>query len=210
MNFFENAGSLLDLLNNSTTQDLDLVSQKAGLNAGQTASIMSVALPLILKAINRNTSTADGLASFNQALKDHADDPQFDSLAGYAENVDTNDGDKMLTHVLSDNKGGIIEQIANTLGLTPDAVKRVLIIVTPLLINYFAQNKKSQGLNRDQVREQMTREQTQIEQQASNSTGDLFGGILGSLINSTLNTGSNQSQSTSTGGLLGSLLDLIN
>lgn len=230
MNLFSTANNLIDLFSKSSEQDLTAVSQKAGVPAKDAASVLALGLPLLMGAINKNTQTDEGLASFNQALKDHADDPQFDNLAGYAQDIDTQEGDKVLNHLLPNNKGTIIDQIANTLGLSPQAVKNVLIIAAPLLIKYFAQNKKNQGLNREQVRQQTRQEQDNLARQA-NDNGGLLGGLVGSVLGGALgntsnnNNGgllgsviegalggnkSNQTNQQQDGGLLGSLLDLLN
>lgn len=162
MGLFDTADSLMDILSKVDSNDVTAISDRAGIDASQASSILGMALPLILKAINNNTSTEEGLISFDNALKDHANDTNFDSVADYAQKADAEDGDKMLGHLFG-NKVGIIEKIAETLGLSPDAVKRVLVLVAPLLIKYMADNKKNKQLTAEEVRKQAQAEEETLQ-----------------------------------------------
>ncbi|WPC08581.1 DUF937 domain-containing protein [Globicatella sp. PHS-GS-PNBC-21-1553] len=164
MGLFDTAGSLMDILSKVDSNDVTAISDRAGIDASQASSIVGMALPLILKAINNNTSTEEGLIAFDNALKDHANDTHFDSVADYTRKADVEDGDKMLNHLFG-NKTGIIEKIADTLGLSPAAVKRVLVLVAPLLIKYMADNKKNKQLTAEEVRRQAQTEEETLQNQ---------------------------------------------
>ena len=154
MGLFDSAGSLMDILSKVDSNDVTAISDRAGIDASQASSIVGMALPLILKAINNNTSTEEGLIAFDNALKDHANDTHFDSVADYTRKADVEDGDKMLNHLFG-----------NKTGLSPAAVKRVLVLVAPLLIKYMADNKKNKQLTAEEVRRQAQTEEETLQNQ---------------------------------------------
>lgn len=203
MSIFDTANSLIDLFTQGTKEDISAISNRSGVDPVQASSIVGVALPLILKAINNNTKTDEGLTSFDEALKQHENDTKYDTVAEYAQNVDTEDGDKMLGHLFN-GQSSIIDKVADTLGITPAAVKRVLVIVAPILIKYLADTKKNNQLSPEQVRRQTTIEQERYQESTNN--GGLLGGILGGLLDQ---LGGQQTPVTQNKGIVESLLDSL-
>src|SRR5699024_10279897 len=122
MGLFDTAGSLMDILSKVDSNDVTAISDLAGIDASKASSIVGMALPLILISINNNTSISEGLIAFDIALIDHANDYHFDSVADYKQKADVEDGDKMLNYLFG-NKTGMIEKIADTLGLRLEAVQ---------------------------------------------------------------------------------------
>ncbi|MBD3948404.1 DUF937 domain-containing protein [Tuanshanicoccus lijuaniae] len=204
MSIFENVGSLIDLFSQGSQTDVQAISERAGIDSKQASSVISLALPLILKAINHNTQTDEGLQSFDNALAEHANDPSFPTVAEQVNNVDMNDGSKMLDHIIP-NQQGIIDKIADTLGLTPEGVRNTLVLVAPLLIHYLAKSKNNRQLTPEQIREQAAAEQRAVEQETNN--GGLLGGLLEGVFGQM--THPKQQETTENNGLLGSLFDLL-
>ncbi|MBR7927123.1 DUF937 domain-containing protein [Aerococcaceae bacterium zg-ZUI334] len=204
MSIFENVGSLIELFSQGNESDVQAISNRAGINSQQANSIISLALPLILKAINNNTQTDEGLQSFDNALTEHANDPSYPTVAEHVNNVDMSDGSKMLDHIIP-NQQGIIEKIADTLGLTPEGVRNTLVLVAPLLIHYLAKAKNNQQLTPEQIRQQTAAEQRAVEQETHN--GGLLGGLLEGVFNQM--TGQTHQSPTADKGLLESIFDLL-
>ncbi|WP_124057701.1 DUF937 domain-containing protein [Vaginisenegalia massiliensis] len=235
MNIFDNFNGLVDLLQNSDSNDLDAIANHTGLDKGNVGKIMGLALPLILDAISKRNQDPQALNSFSQALDQHTDAGQVSSLGELTNQVDPEDSDKMLGHIFGENKGSIIDQIANTLGITPAAVKRVLLLLAPVVIKMIASNKKQKGLDNDgvareadQIKDQLN-EKLQKAQDPNASINE--GGLLGSILESMLGTGgttslnpgqaggqvqspvqpipSQEAPTNTNRGLLGKILDLL-
>lgn len=205
MGLFDTAGSLIDIFTQNSNDDLSAISNRASVDTNQASSIIGVALPLILKAINQNTQSEEGLISFDNALRQHENDTNFDSVADYAQKADAEDGDKMLGHLFN-NKTGIIDKIADTLGLTPEAVRNVLVIVAPLLIKYLADMKKNKQLSAEDIRQQTQIEQERVQRQYQpDNNGGLVGGILGGLLGQVTGQQSNKQGGSIVESLLNSL-----
>ncbi|EHR36247.1 DUF937 domain-containing protein [Facklamia languida] len=203
----------LDLLLNDNQEATGNLADKAGLDRADFGKIATMGLPLILSQINRNNQSQEGLESFNNALKQHEDVNNYQSFDELTRQVDTEDGDKILGHVFQD-KDTLIERIANTLGLTPAAVKRALVVIAPLILKYLAERKSNQNLDREGVQREtqstIDRMNDSLRQHGQESLG--HGGPLDSLLEG-LNQGSNpQNQANhknSQGGLLGNILKNI-
>ena len=178
MGLFENFGNALDIFTNTKQEDVDAIAEKAGISSSKVSSILAAGLPLILKAINRNNQTDEGLSSFDKALNDHANDKSYGSVKDYVNGrtaADEEDGDKMLGHVFQD-KESIIDRLAQTFDIEPAAVKRVLILLVPVLMSYFAKEKKDKNLSPEEVKKHTEEVDKEVHQK--NQDGGLFGNIL--------------------------------
>lgn len=204
----------LDLLLNDNQQATANLADKAGLDRADFGKIATMGLPLILSQINRNNQSQEGLESFDNALKQHEDVNNYQSFDELTQQVDTEDGDKILGHVFQD-RDTLIERIANTLGLTPAAVKRALVVIAPLILKYLAERKSNQNLDREGVQREtqstIDRMNDSLRQKGQESLG--HDGLLDSLLDG-LNQGStSQNQpnqkTTQSGGLLGNILKNI-
>lgn len=191
MSIFDNiGGNLLDLfINNERREDTASMAQRADVDERDFGKIIALGLPILLQAINRNNKDTQGLASFSQALDQHQDTRQFNSFGELVNQVDTNDGDKILGHVFN-NDQGIFDRIANTLGVTPGAVKRVLMLLAPIVLKYLADRKQTNKLDNTGVQqetgniaEQMTRSVREYGQNRGNndSASDALGNIFDSI-----------------------------
>lgn len=207
MGLFDNFGNALDIFTNTKQEDVDAIAEKAGISSSKVSSILAAGLPLILKAINRNNQTDEGLSSFDKALNDHANDKSYGSVKDYVDGrtaADEEDGDKMLGHVFQD-KDSIIERLAQTFDIEPAAVKRVLILLVPVLMSYFAKEKKDKNLSPEEVKKHTEEVDKEVHQK--NQDGGLFGNILDM-------AGGNQTQSDQAAkdddhGLLDSILNMF-
>ena len=202
MGIFNNFDSILDLLGNSGQGDMETISNKTGVDKSKTGAIIGMALPMILNQLTKNNQSESGLDSFTKAINDHAQGPDYNSVSEYTENVDEQEADRMLGHVFKGNKDGIIERIANTIGIEPAAVKRVLLLIAPLVIKHIAGNAKNKDLDKggiqketEDIRDQVTGslrdfgkkrteststpQQTPQGQAGGSMLDDILGGLLG-------------------------------
>ena len=205
---------------------MDAISNTAGIDKSKAGAVIGMGLPMILDAMLKNTKKEGGLDSFTKAINQHAEGPDYNSVGEYVQNADQEDGDKMLGHVF-ENKQGIIEKIADTLGLEPGAVKRVLILLAPLVLKHIASNAKNKNLDPDGIQKetdsvlnevnsslrdfgqkvQIPQGQTQAQPQQAPQGENMLEDILGGLINQAMpQQGQNQQ---SGGGLLDMLKGLF-
>ena len=139
MSLINNIGSLVGMFTQpDQNEESKQLAKRAGVDTKDFGKIAAIALPLLLQAMNINNQNSKGLTSFNQALNQHQTKNNYDSLNQFAQNVDTEDGDKIVSHVLQDDKQKISDNLAGRLGVSPDTVKKVLAVLAPLVIKYLA------------------------------------------------------------------------
>lgn len=197
MGLFDNVNILDLLLNNQAPVASQQMAEKAGLDKGDLSKLMAVGLPMILSGINRNNQDPQGLEAFTQTLDRHNDVSNFSSLDDLTQQLNPQEGDKILNHVFnkSGEKDSIVMMIADTLHMNPDTVKKGLMILAPLVLKYLADRKQANNLDKEGVQNQTRRE---IEEMAGrlgqddSMKGDILGGLLDGFIKNSQDAGSNR------------------
>lgn len=176
---------LIDLLNSDLgKQIISSVGQQAGTTEGETSSVLNSALPTLLNAMQNNASTEQGAGGLLGALLGGKHDGGLlDNLGGLMGNggVDTEDGGKILGHVLGDNQANVENSISQSTGISSDKIGMILKIAAPILMAFLANKARNSNVQ----------------------NGTDLGGLLGSL----LGGGQSQQAQTSGGNILTSVLD---
>ncbi len=123
---------------------LEELSKKAGARPDQAQQLAQNALPTLLNTLQKNASTPEGAKSLNKALEDHKDD-KVDDIFGFLNNVDTNDGAKMLQHIFGSKNETVQKDLAKKAGMETNQVSNLLTQLAPLVIGALGNQKKKQG-----------------------------------------------------------------
>lgn len=222
MALFNGVDTLLEMfMPGQENQAKDNLVRRSDLDQNDFSKVASIGLPAIISALNRNNQSEQGLESFNNTLSRHQDVRNYNSLDQLTQDVDPNEGDKILNHVFNQNeneKQGVIDRIADTLGITPAAVKRVLM--APVVLKYFADRKDDNNLDARGVQKEsgnlsdvMTRSirdySSRARQNPTNQGGGIFGDLFGGGNNSQPTRRPQQTQQQQDGGLLDNILDMF-
>jgi hypothetical protein len=125
---------------------LDQLGKTVGANPEQVQKVAQLGLPTLLEALNRNAGTPEGAQALAGALEQHQD-ANVDDLAGFLQNVDTQDGANILQHVLSDKSGRVQNNLARQTGLDGSQVSGLLQQFAPLLLGLLGNQKKEENLD---------------------------------------------------------------
>ncbi len=173
------------LMQPNQNQESKQLADRAGVDTSDFAKIASIGLPLLLQGINKNNQSSSGLESFNQALTQHQTRNSYDNLNQFTQNVDTEDGDKIVGHVFSGQKDSISSSLADRLGVSPDTVKRTLAVLAPIALKYLADKKRDNNLDAQGVQQETQNITREAAQQVRSINRDdqkdygLLGGLLG-------------------------------
>ncbi|WP_031427920.1 DUF937 domain-containing protein [Flavimarina sp. Hel_I_48] len=144
---------LLDLLNNDTAKQLiSSTSKETGASEDKTSSVLQMALPLLLGAMNKNAATPQGASSLLGALSNKHDGSILDNLGsllggqGVDQNV-KNDGEGILKNVLGGQQSGIQQTIAQKVGLDAGTVAQILKIAAPIVLGFLGKKKQENNVN---------------------------------------------------------------
>lgn len=157
---------ILDLLNSEAGRQIVLgVSQETKQPADKTASVLQMALPLLMGAMKRNASTPEGAAGLLGALNSKHDGSILDNLGGlFGGGVNEEvkqDGMGILGHVLGGSQGNVANALSQKSGMDSQSVMNILQIAAPLILGYLGKQKQQQNV------------------QSPDALGGLLGGLLG-------------------------------
>lgn len=126
--------NLLNLLLGSMTNQntVNALSGKTGIGADQLLKLVKAALPILLKFLTNNASSAGGAASLLGALTQHTSQK---SMALQIEEADVDDGNKIIGHILGGDAASVISNLAGQSGLSGDQVSQALGSMAPALMS---------------------------------------------------------------------------
>lgn len=164
--------NLMDLL--GATGGRDSVGQLAstvGLGSGDASKVVEALAPALMRGLQKNTGSDDGLAGLRRALETGHHDRYIDdpSLMGAAET--RNDGNKILGHIFGskDVSRNVAAAAAKETGVDADLIKKALPLLATLAMGAMA---KKSSAGRDLG--------TSAQSGGLGPLGDLIGGLGGS------------------------------
>jgi hypothetical protein len=157
---------ILDLLNSDLGKTIiSGVSGSTGTDQNKTSSVLTMALPVLMKAMERNAATPEGAQGLMGALNNKHDGSILDNLGslfngGVDEDVKT-EGDKILGHILGQKKQGVEQVIGQKAGLDAGSVDNILKVAAPILMGVLGKQAQQNNVS------------------SQNDLGGLLGGLLG-------------------------------
>ena len=125
---------LLNMLSGLMTDSssIDALSQKTGTDSSQTKGIVEAALPMLIGALNKNASSEEGANSLMGALKQHTN---TSSIKDQIANADSEDGGKIIKHILGDEQKNALASISEKTGAGADKISSLLSNMAPSLLS---------------------------------------------------------------------------
>ena len=130
---------ILDLLNSPIgKQIISGVSGQTGQSADKTGSVLTMAMPVLMGAMQRNASTPEGASGLLSALNGKHSGGILDNLGGLfeggvEENV-TNDGAGILGHILGNKQTGVENALSQKSGIDAGSIGSILKVAAPILM----------------------------------------------------------------------------
>ncbi|WP_271768011.1 DUF937 domain-containing protein [Aquimarina algiphila] len=130
---------ILELLNSPMgKQIIDGVSSQTGQSSDKTSGLLSMAMPVLMGAMQRNASTPEGASGLLNALSGNHSGGILDNLGGLFEGgVDqsvTNDGAGILGHVLGGKQPAVENALSQKSGIDAGSVGQILKVAAPILM----------------------------------------------------------------------------
>ena len=157
---------ILDLLNSDLGKTIiSGVAGSTGTDQNKTSSVLTMALPVLMKAMERNASSPEGAQGLMGALNSKHDGSILDNLSGLFDGgVDDNvktDGANILGHVLGNKQKGVEQVIGQKSGLDAGSVANILKVAAPILMGVLGKQAKQNNIS------------------SQNDLGGMLGGLLG-------------------------------
>ncbi len=164
---------------------LGQLAGQLGVNEPEAEQAVRTALPALLGGIHANTEDPGGAASFAQAVQQH--DPSLIEGGVNLNEVNPDDGQKIVSHVFGANQGQVVQQLGGVGSAGSGLIQKLLPILAPIVMAYLAKQLTGQTSNMG----------------AGGGLGGMLGGLLGGVLGG---GGAQQQQQQSSGPDLGSIL----
>ncbi len=135
--------SLLKELGGSNLSDLSRAL--GGADEAKARSALSMGLPAILGALQRNAARPGGAEALDKALEQDHDGSVLDNLSTVFKGAGNADGDGILRHALGDRRGAVEEAVSRHSGLDKAQVGKLLAMVAPLVMGHLGRARRSAG-----------------------------------------------------------------
>ncbi|WP_341227158.1 OmpA family protein [uncultured Arcticibacterium sp.] len=135
-----------------SNEAVDQVSEFLGENSSLISRGLSGVLPILLGGIINKISTEEGLASLMGLINLGSNSGVLGNLEGLLTNKSQSqglldNGSGLVSSVLGNNTGSVIDSIASFSGLKKSSTSSLLSIVTPLLMSVIGKQVKLDGLS---------------------------------------------------------------
>jgi len=131
---------ILELLNSPMgKQIISGVSGQTGQSADKTGNLLSMAMPVLMGAMQKNAATPEGASGLLSAISGkHSGGGILDNLGGLfeggvEENV-TNDGAGILGHILGGKQPAVENALSQKSGMDAGSVGQILKVAAPILM----------------------------------------------------------------------------
>jgi len=140
--------SILDTLNAALGDNaIGQISQQLGSDPAATSSAVSAALPVLISALAKNSSTPGGADALQAALQRH-DGGVLDDLSSHFGGAATmEDGSAILGKVLGGRQTAVQQTLGQTSGLGSQATGQLLAMLAPVVLGALGRHSREQGLD---------------------------------------------------------------
>ena len=108
------------------------ITQQSGAQTDQVTNLINEALPTLLQAMQNNASDQAGAQSLLNALSQHTEEA---SVEDQIKGADTDDGAKILGHLLGNDSEAVLGELARANGLSGSQTKSILAMLAPVLMS---------------------------------------------------------------------------
>ncbi|MDD2811888.1 MAG: DUF937 domain-containing protein [Bacteroidales bacterium] len=130
-------GALLSKLDDNALQ---AISRKANATPQQAQGALASAIPVLMNALAKNSSTPEGADALQRAVaKDH-DGSLLDNLGSFLDNPAMANGSGILKHVLGDKQKSVAQYVSKNSGVSGSSASSILEIAAPLVMGYLGKN----------------------------------------------------------------------
>ncbi len=126
-----------------STVPLDQLAGRLGVDEATAQRAVGAALPALLGGLRANTQDPAGATSLGEALAQH--DPALVEGGVDLDDVDTDDGRKIVGHVFGQNEQAVVAQLAQSTGTGKDLLAKVLPALAPIALAFLAKQLGGAG-----------------------------------------------------------------
>ena len=142
---------ILDLLNSDIGKSLiNGVSGHTGQSKSKTSNLLTMAMPVLMQAMKRNANSSEGASGIMGALQKHDGsilDNLGDLFSGGTINAVSDDGEKILGHVLGNRQGNVQNALSQKSGIDAGSVGQILKVAAPIVMGVLGKQQRQSNVN---------------------------------------------------------------
>lgn len=164
--------SIIQLLVSQLSSDaVGQISKQIGVDEAQAQQAVGMALPMIIGALSRNSSSSSGAEALTGALQRDHDGSILENLAQALTQPSTmEDGAAILGHVMGDKQSGFVKSVSRATKLEPEQVAQIFALLAPVVLGALGQMQRKKNLDAQGVSSLLQEERTTVEKTASGLT----------------------------------------
>lgn len=165
-----------------STVPLDQLAGRLGVDEATAQRAVGAALPALLGGLRANAQDPAGAASLGEAVAQH--DPALVEGGVDLDDVDTDDGRKIVGHVFGQNEQAVVAQLADSTGTGKDLLAKVLPALAPIALAFLAKQLGGAGAQggaptgTGSAAGKSAGERSGAPQTGGGGLGDVLGGLL--------------------------------
>ena len=144
---------ILELLNSDLGKSIvSGVASQTNQPPNKTHEVLTMAMPVLMAAMQRNASSPEGAQGLLSALTNQHDGSILNNLGGLfgdggVDDKVINDGSKILGHVLGNKQSNVEKAISAKSGIDAGSVAQILKVAAPILMGMLGNQAKQQNVN---------------------------------------------------------------
>ncbi len=167
------ANSLLDLVQSQFSGAIiDQLSQNIGADREKTQVATNGILSTLVGALTNNAKSQDGISSLFNALQQDHDGSILDNVSDYLNPQLPNpvpertaNGAGILSHLLGDKQGNIIQMISQLAGIDSSSAGGLMKTIAPILMGILGRQTRQNNMDSSGLMDLFNNERQQITQQ---------------------------------------------
>jgi hypothetical protein len=145
----DDSTSILNALDAQLGPDtIKKLSAQLGTDTAATSNAVSMAIPILLGGLSKNSANAEGAAALDTALAAH-DGGILDNLGALLGGGGA--GASILAHILGARRAPVEQGVSRATGMNAQQVGQLLMMLAPLVMGVLGRMKRQQNVGADQL-----------------------------------------------------------
>lgn len=163
------SSSIISMLSSQLDDNtIKQISQQLGVNEQSVEQGISAGLPVLLGALDRNTSSPKGAKALTRELRRKHTGGILDHVASALTDESVlQDGSKILGHVLGNRQNNVANGVSKISGLSQDQTAQLLQMLAPLVLGALGKKQQEENLSSQQVANVIHQERQEAESSLS-------------------------------------------
>jgi len=136
---------LQTILGQLDDNSIQAISKQTHAAPTQAKSALESAIPILMNALAKNSSTPDGAASLQKAIERDHDGSILDNLGGFLNNPEAAYGAGILKHVLGNKRQNVEQYLSKDAGVDSASAAKILEMAAPIVMGFLGKQKSAGG-----------------------------------------------------------------